>query len=105
MQDQGECGRHDLPLRRNNDGRRPPPRSLMPSHDAISSRRRRNFTKAGPVTVTRADGTREVQPAYSSTEVDRVIEEGRSRPQTFDEAPVSSTVRLAELGDSRYRRR
>jgi len=43
-------------------------------------RRRRKpapMTRGGPVTITKADGTTEVQPAYSGPELQKITKRGR----------------------------
>ena len=42
-------------------------------------RLRQEVTKAGPVTITRADGTVEERPSYKSREVQRIVARGKRR--------------------------
>lgn len=48
-------------------------------------KRKAPVTKAGPVTVTRADGSSEVKPAYDRKAIERIVDKGRRQPRTWDE--------------------
>ena len=52
--------------------------------------RERDFVrKAGPVTVTKADGSQSVQPSYSVDELLRIDRRAAQQPRTWDE--INST--------------
>jgi hypothetical protein len=40
---------------------------------------------SSPVTITRANGTVEQQPAYSEARLIRIVEKGRRQPRTWNE--------------------
>lgn len=57
---------------------------------------------AGPVRITRPDGTKHVRPAYTGAEVAAIIKQGRERPRplTADETSLVARNRAQAAGDA-----
>ncbi len=66
----------------------------MPRRGSTDRRKRQNFTKAGDITVTSADGSVRVLAAYNLAQADKVVETGKANPQTHDEGPTATVDRL-----------
>lgn len=58
--------------------------------------------KAGPVRITKADGSQKIQPAYSDEEVAAIVRQGRERPRplTHDETIRAANNRRISREDS-----
>ena len=93
----------------------------MPTRSAYNARKRSNFTKAGIVTTYRVcpcgpdpecdtcHGAGRVaidaKAAYEPARADRIIENGKRAPQTYNEAPGTSHKKLAGRANSIQRGR
>jgi hypothetical protein len=62
-------------------------RESSASGSAQRSQRRaaQSFTRGGPVTVIRPDGSREIRNAYSTAQIESIDRKARRQPRTWDE--------------------